>query len=201
MVKIAVEHPFTDVRSAFKKKGYQADMIKQATDAIGYDAVVVQNQNVFAGSQIEGSLVETRGRSVNEIVEEVEERLQRVGKIPGTADAAKSSSGGSFKKGVVTGALIGAAAALIFTPKSGKEMQHVLKEKVSSGTSDENKNTQINQIKEKVTDVVTQAKEQTTKVTDQVKEKITATKEQNEKDGSKEQEKSEKQENEKNQQS
>jgi gas vesicle protein len=176
MVKIAVEQPFTDVRRALKKKGYQADMVKQVTDAIGYDAIVVRNQNAFAGSQIEGSLIETRGRSVNEIVAEVEERLQRAGKIAGTAYAEKSGSGSGFTAGIITGAVVGAAAALLLAPKSGKEMQVLVKEKIPSGNSDGSG--KLSQVKEKAADLAEQAKEKATGLTEQAKEKVGAAKEQ-----------------------
>lgn len=201
MVRVAVEHPFKDVRRALKKKGYQAEMVKQATDAVGYDVLVVRNQHTLTGSHAEGSLVEIRGRSVNEIVEEVEERLQRAGKIVGNADAAKSSSGGGFTTGVVTGALVGAAVALLLTPKSGKEMQSAVKEQISSGNSSEDENGKLNQVKEKTAEVANQAKEKATGITNQVKEKDDATKEQNKNGGSKDEEKQEKQKNEQNKQS
>ncbi|WKA59130.1 YkuS family protein [Planococcus shenhongbingii] len=164
MVKIAVEHPFTDVQRALKKKGYQADMVKRTIEAIDYDAIVVRNQNVFAGSRIEGSLVETRGRSINEIVEEVEERLQRAGKIAGTANAAKSSSSGSFTSGVITGALVGAAAALLAAPKSGKELQSTVKEKISGGNSDDTG--KLDQAKEKALQLTGQLKEKAMEIKD-----------------------------------
>ena len=198
MVKIAVEHPFKDVRRALKKKGYQAEMVTQITDT-SYDVFVVRNQNMFTGSNIEGSLVETRGRSVDEIVDEVEERLQRAGKIAGNADASKSSSGGSFTKGVVTGAIVGAAAALLFTPKSGKQMQNVVKEQASSGNSDEDGTGKLSQVKEKATELAEQAKEQAADITTQAKEKTTDMKKQNENNESKEQKETEKQKNEKTQ--
>ena len=193
MVRVAVEHPFKDVRRALKKKGYEAEMVKQTADAAGYDILVARNQNTFIGSNVEGSVVETSGLSVNEIVEEVEERLQRAGKIPGNANAAKSSSGSGFTTGVVTGALVGAAAALLLTPKSGKEMQSTVKEKISSGNSDEDENRKLNQVKEKATETANQVKEKVTDATKQVKEKAADRKEQNEDSGSKEQEKPEKQ--------
>lgn len=135
MARIAVEYPFTDIRQALEKKGYQADMVEQQADASVYDVIVVRNKNALNTSLIKGSLVETRGRSVNEVVKEVEERLLRSGKIPGTAKAEKSDSGGGFTSGMLTGALVGAAAALLMTPKSGKEMQSLVKEKIPGESS------------------------------------------------------------------
>lgn len=201
MVRIAVEHPFTDVRRALKKKGYQTEMVKQTADAAGYDILVARNQNTFIGSDVDGSVVETSGLTVNEIVEEVEERLQRAGKIAGNADAAKSSSGGGFATGVLTGALVGAAATLLLTPKSGKEIQSVVKEKISSGDSGEDGNGKLSQVKEKAAEKTNQVKEKAADTTNQVKEKAADMKDQKENGESKGQEKSEKQNNEKNKQS
>lgn len=200
MIKIAVEHPYKDVRSALKKKGYQTEMVKQITDT-NYDVFVVRNQSMFTGSDIEGSLVETRGRTVDEIIDEVEERLQRAGKIAGNANASKSSSGGSFTKGVVTGAIVGATAALLFTPKSGKEMQHVLNEQAANGNSNGDQTGKLNQVKEKAAELAEQAKEKATDITNQVKEQTTDPKEQNENKRSEGQEETEKKKNEKNTQS
>ena len=137
MARIAVEYPFTDIKQALVKKKYAADMVDPNADASVYDVIVVRNQHALNTSLINGSLVETRGRSVNEVVKEVEERLLRAGKIPGTAKAEKSESGGGgFKSGILTGAVVGAAAALLMTPKSGKEMQSLVTEKISSGNSE-----------------------------------------------------------------
>lgn len=175
MVKIAVEYPFKDIRQALQNKGYQADMVEQEADASVYDVIVVRDQRALNASSIKGSLVETRGRSVNEIVKEVEERLQRAGKIPGNADAAKSSSGsgGGFISGVLAGAIVGAAAALLTTPKSGKELQGMVKEKIPSGNSDGDG--AIGQVKEKAAELASQVKEKATETTSQVKEKATET--------------------------
>lgn len=175
MVKIAVEYPFQDIRQALQNKGYQTDMVEQENDASVYDVIVVRDQRALNASSIKGSLVETRGRSVNEVVNEVEERLQRAGKIPGTAKAAKSSSGsgsgsgGGFMSGVFVGVLVGAATALLTTPKSGKELQGMVKEKIPSGDSDSGGT--MSQVKEKAAEVTSQVKEKATETTSQVKDK------------------------------
>lgn len=157
MARIAVEYPFTDIRLALLKKAYDADMVHQEADASVYDVIVVRNQNALNTSSIKGSLVETRGRSVNEVVREVEERLRRTGKIPGTAKAEKSdSSGGGFKSGILTGALVGAAAVLLTAPKSGKEFQSLVKEKIPSGNS--GGTGKLEQVKEKAVQAAGQVK-------------------------------------------
>ncbi|WP_052131563.1 YkuS family protein [Planococcus sp. CAU13] len=165
MVKIAVEYPFTDIRQALQNKGYQTDMVEQEADASVYDVVVVRNQYALNGSLIRASLVETRGRSVDEIVKEVEERLQRAGKIPGTAKAEKSASGGGgFTSGILTGAVVGAAAALLMTPKSGKEMQSLVKEKIPGGSSDGEST--LSQVKEKAAQTASQVKDKAMEMKD-----------------------------------
>ncbi|WP_342388006.1 YkuS family protein [Salinicoccus bachuensis] len=178
MTRIAVEQPFTDVRQALKKKGYQADMIHQTTNPGAYDALVVRDRTVFGDSRVTGSLIETSGLSISEIVEEVEERLQRAGKIPGTADAEKSGSVCGFATGILTGTLLGGAAALLLAPKSGKEMQNTLKEKLPSGNSNKNSSGKLSQVKEKATDLTGQLQEKAETAKNQVREEISSAKDQ-----------------------
>lgn len=172
MPRIAVEHPFTDIQLALSKKGYQADMFDQKEKAGKYDVIVVRNMESYDYLRFKGSLVEVSGRTVNEVVDEVEERLQRAGKIPGQPGAAKSESGNGFFAGLLSGAIIGSAAALLFAPKSGKEMQVTVKEKLASKNSGEDENGKLSQVKEKATDLANTAKEKATEATAQVKEKV-----------------------------
>lgn len=160
MVKIAVEEPFVSVKDALEKKGYKAEMLKDKTDAVDYDCVVVRDQESLSDFHMNVPLVEAHGRTLYEIVEEVEERLVRSGKIPAPQSYEDNSGGGgSFIKGVVTGAVVGAAAGLLLTPKSGKEMQTTLKEKTSGS-------------KEKLSGTVEQVKGKTSGVTDKAKGKV-----------------------------
>lgn len=162
MVKIAVEHPFTSVQKALVKKGYNAEMLEDKYEAMDYDCVVVRNKEDLADFRMNVPLVEATGRTLFEIVEEVEERLVRSNKIsePVSPTGKKKSgmSGGAFIAGAATGALVGAAASLMLTPKSGKEMQEVVKEKASGlkgGGGDENGGG----LKEKATGALNQVKE------------------------------------------
>ncbi|QHJ72170.1 YkuS family protein [Planococcus halotolerans] len=157
MVKVAVEYPFTDIRQALQKKGYQTDMVEMEADASIYDVIVVRNLNALSASFIKGSLVETGGRSVKEVVMEVEERLQRAGKIAGRANAERSGTGAGFKSGMLAGAAAGALAALMMAPKSGEELQRLLKEKISTGDSEGEDS--LNRIKEKAAQVKDKAME------------------------------------------
>ncbi|MGB6407542.1 MAG: YkuS family protein [Planococcus donghaensis] len=171
MAKVAVEHPFTSVREALEKKGYQADMLEDKADSTDYDVIVVRDQEDLADYHMSVSLVEAKGRTLYEIVEEVEERLVRGGKIQdpqsSETDRKESGGGGGFLAGAATGALIGAAAGLLLAPKSGKELQEIVKEKAvtlkeenaegSGGAIDQVKE-RANQLKEKTNDIKETAK-------------------------------------------
>ncbi|TWT06184.1 YkuS family protein [Planomicrobium sp. CPCC 101079] len=130
MVKIAVEQPFTSVKDALEKKGYKVDMLDQKADSVSYDCVVVRDKEDLADFHMNVPLVEAKGRTLYDIVEEVEERLVRSGKITAPADQEKGGMS-PFLKGAATGAVIGAAAGLLLTPKSGKEMQGTVMEKAT----------------------------------------------------------------------
>lgn len=200
MAKIAVEQPFTDIQQALRTRGYKAKMIDQDAQATNFDVVVVRNIGGFNNSSFQGSIVEVSGRTVGQIIDEVEERLQRAGKIQGKANAEKSDSGGGFFAGLISGAVIGSAAAFLLAPKSGKEMQSTVKDKLSSSNSDSSnsgggKMDQVkekasglaNQVKEKVSSgnsdssnngggKMSQVKEKATGLANQVKEKVSSSK-------------------------
>lgn len=149
MVKIAVEQPFTSVKDALEKKGYKVDMLDQKSDSVSYDCVVVRDKEDLADFHMNVPLVEAKGRTLYDIVEEVEERLIRSGKI--SAPAGQEKGGMSpFLKGAATGAVIGAAAGLLLTPKSGKEMQGTVMEK-ATGT--------LEQVKSKASGLTSKDKE------------------------------------------
>lgn len=159
MIKVAVEEPFVSVKEALEKKGYFAEMLQDKTDAMDYDCVVVRDLEDLADFHMNVSLVEAKGRTLYEIVEEVEERLMRGGIIPESDSSDEGGhKGGGFLKGAVTGAIVGAAAGLLLTPKSGKEMQETLKEKTAgskeklSGTVEQVKG-KVGTAKEKAADV------------------------------------------------
>ena len=165
MVKIAVEEPFVSVKEALVKKGYKAEMLDDKTDSVDYDCVVVRDQEDLADFHMNVPLVEAKGRTLQEIVDEVEERLVRSGKIAKPLSQTNGGSGGSaFIKGAATGAIIGAAAGLLLTPKSGKEMQAAVKEKTSGST-------------QKASDTAAKTKEKLSGTVEQVKEKVGQVKE------------------------
>lgn len=172
MPRIAVEQPYTDIQQALKDNGYQADMLKRKEKTSRYDVLVVRNLESYDNVQFEGSIVEASGRTIYEIVEEVEERLQRAGKIKGEPDAAKSETSNRFFAGLISGAAVGSAVALLLAPKSGKELQTTLKDKLASSNTDGNESEKLSQVKEKATDLVKQVKEKATEATTQVKQKV-----------------------------
>lgn len=135
MVRIAVEYPFTDIQRALVEEGYQTDMLEQKSKADMYDVLVVRDIEIYEDFHFEGSLIEVRGMTVSEVVAEVEERLQRIGKIPGKPQAVKNENGGGFFAGFVSGAVIGSAAVLLLAPKSGKEFQATIKGKLSNNSA------------------------------------------------------------------
>ncbi|PSL36402.1 gas vesicle protein [Planomicrobium soli] len=159
MVKIAVEQPFTSVKDALETRGYKVDMLEDKTDSVSYDCVVVRDKEDLADFHMNVPLVEAKGRTLFDIVEEVEERLIRSGKISEPAGLEKGGIS-PFLKGAATGAVIGAAAGLLLTPKSGKEMQGTVKEKATDT---------FGQVKEKTSDLTTKVKDKAGPVTEKVK--------------------------------
>jgi len=80
MVKVAVEESLTNVSEALKAKGYEVVMLKNETDAKGVDCCVVTGQDVnVMGIQdvaMEGSVIDARGLSADDVCREVEERIK-----------------------------------------------------------------------------------------------------------------------------
>ena len=178
MVKIAVEEPFTSVQQALVKKGYKAEMLEDKTYAMDYDCVVVRDKEDLVDFHMNVPLVEAKGRTLFEIIEEVEERLVRSGKImpPPPMESEEKSGGGGFIAGAATGVLLGAAAGLMLAPKSGKELQQTVKDKAAEmkekkeakADSDDNAGGgKLDQVKNKVS----QVKEKANGITEKAKDK------------------------------
>jgi len=74
----------------------------------------------------------------------------------------------NLTKGIVIGALLGAAAALLFAPKSGRELRSDLSEKISA-TADKSKEI-ANITKDKVTDLANSVGSGASQVMSSVKE-------------------------------
>lgn len=77
MAKIAVEKPFDDVKLALEEKGHEAEMFEVDEKVEGYDFGVVRALNDSNNEQFNFPVVSVEGLSVDEIVAEVEKRLNR----------------------------------------------------------------------------------------------------------------------------
>lgn len=69
-------------------------------------------------------------------------------------------SGSTFTKGLVIGALLGAAAALLYAPKPGRELRSDLSEKLSTATDKSKEVATV--VGEKATDLAKNVTEKTT---------------------------------------
>ncbi|GKV54682.1 hypothetical protein NCCP2222_06290 [Sporosarcina sp. NCCP-2222] len=77
MAKVAVENPFTDVKQALEEKGYQVEMFESDENVNGCDIGVVRALGDVNVDQFDFPVVSVEGRSVQDIVDSVEERLNR----------------------------------------------------------------------------------------------------------------------------
>ncbi|SDJ82176.1 YkuS family protein [Sediminibacillus albus] len=145
MIKIAVEQPFEDVKNQLNKKGYQAEMLERKVDAPDYQVVVVRDLEDLTDIHMNVPIVSARGRSVKEIVAEVEERLQRVGVIDQTSGG---GSGKQFVNGLALGSIVGATIGFMLAPSSGKQTRDNLNQKIKQ-TKEQTMN-MTNKVKEKV---------------------------------------------------
>ena len=80
MPKIGVEQSLTNVQEALRARGYEVVSLRQESDAKGCDCCVItgQDSNVMGiqNAITEGSVIEARGLTAEEICERVEERLR-----------------------------------------------------------------------------------------------------------------------------
>lgn len=79
MAKIAVEQSLGAVKNALEEKGYQVVNLKNEEDAKNSEICVITGQDVnVMGIQdvvTEGSVIDARGMDANQVVDEVESRL------------------------------------------------------------------------------------------------------------------------------
>lgn len=80
MAKIGVEQSLTDVEQALKEKGYEVITLENEEDARHCDCCVItgQDENVMGIQNVvtQGSVIEARGISANDVCREVEHRIQ-----------------------------------------------------------------------------------------------------------------------------
>lgn len=77
MAKIAVENPFDDVKVALEEKGHEVKMFESDENVKGYDMGVVRAISDVNVDQFDFPVVGIHGNSVQDVVNEVEERLDR----------------------------------------------------------------------------------------------------------------------------
>ncbi|MBY0223224.1 YkuS family protein [Mammaliicoccus sciuri] len=77
MAKIAVENPFDDVKLALEEKGHEVKMFESDENLKGYDMGVVRALSDVNVDQFDFPVVSIEGNSVDDIVNDVEKRLQR----------------------------------------------------------------------------------------------------------------------------
>ncbi|GIN71828.1 hypothetical protein J14TS2_23030 [Bacillus sp. J14TS2] len=79
MAKIAVETPLEDVKHALEQKGHEVFMFTNEEEAKGSNLAVVRSLNEIdaAAEQFDFPFVSMEGMSVEQIVEDVEQRLHR----------------------------------------------------------------------------------------------------------------------------
>lgn len=80
MAKIGVEQSLSNVSQVLREKGYDVVELKNEQDAKGCDCCVVTggDENVMGIQNviIQGSVIDARGMSAEEVCQEVESRVQ-----------------------------------------------------------------------------------------------------------------------------
>jgi len=77
MAKIAVEQPYGDIQTALEEKGHQVTLFVNNHDIKNADVGVVRHLNEFNEGPSDIPFVIADGKSVDEVVQEVEGRLNR----------------------------------------------------------------------------------------------------------------------------
>lgn len=77
MAKIAVEEPFDDIKQVLQDKGHEVTMFIDNNDIKNVDLGVVRHLNEFDEGDSNIPFVIAHGKSVDEVVNEVEDSLSR----------------------------------------------------------------------------------------------------------------------------
>ena len=75
MAKIAVEEPFEDIKQVLENKGHSVHMFVNNGDIKDSDIGVVRHLNEFNETKLDVPFVIVSGKSVEEVVNEVESTL------------------------------------------------------------------------------------------------------------------------------
>ncbi|WP_070121325.1 YkuS family protein [Bacillus marinisedimentorum] len=160
MAKVAVEQPLTDVKKVLEKRGYKAKMVTGPNKIQKFDMYVARTNQDFTDQTSKVPVVGARGRSVNQIVSEVEKRSNLV---PGTNKSSKETAK-QMGMGALAGGVVGYVAGMLLAPKSGKQMRNDIAEKTQ-------------QAKEKTANARDSVKEKTENVKSSVNDKVNKGKE------------------------
>lgn len=80
MAKIGVEETLDQVAQALRERGYEVVTLHNEKDAKDCDCCVVSGQDVnvmgIQDVETEGSVIDARGMSAEQVCEEIEQRLQ-----------------------------------------------------------------------------------------------------------------------------
>ncbi|WP_409301030.1 YkuS family protein [Peribacillus sp. SCS-155] len=80
MAKVGVEESLTNITEALRDRGYEVVELKRDGDAQNCDCCVITGQDGnmmgMQDTSYQGSVIEARGMSADEVVREVEDRLQ-----------------------------------------------------------------------------------------------------------------------------
>ncbi|SFE59537.1 YkuS family protein [Alteribacillus iranensis] len=189
MARIAIEQPFTDVRDELSRIGFEAEMLLNKTDAPDYDCVVVRGIEDLTDMRMNTPLVEAKGRTVHDIIEEVKDKLERTGeireappsgkvsKIAKFASSGSSKTGESSGKSMVSGMLVGTALGVVtgflLAPKSGKELRQQMNEK--AGQTKEQATVMTNKVRERSAATTSNVMNMTNKAKETVKNRPSLT--------------------------
>nr|WP_230200159.1 YkuS family protein [Bacillus niameyensis] len=77
LAKIAVENPLDEVKQALEEKGHQVSMFTVNDDMKGCDVGIVRAMTEMNTEQYDFPIVSMEGMSVQDVVNDVEQRLSR----------------------------------------------------------------------------------------------------------------------------
>jgi hypothetical protein len=76
MAKIAVEEPFSDVKTALEEKGHEVTMFETDENVSGYDIGVVRAINEGHNDEFNFPVISMKGQSIDDVVNAIETKLK-----------------------------------------------------------------------------------------------------------------------------
>ncbi len=169
MAKVAVEQPLTDVKKVLEKRGYKAKMVTGPDKIKKFDMYVARTNQDFTDQTSKVPVVGARGRSVNQIVSEVEKRSSLV---PG-ANTSKKETAKQMGLGALAGSVVGYVAGTLLAPKSGKQLRNDIVDKTQQAKE------KTADVKNTVNEKVNKGKEKVDQIKQKAEQKKSETKQQN----------------------